>query len=117
MKGRAIDVGVILEKLYANEYFEQKYTDILMEMLIDIPDYFQDRIPAGLPNEVKSAHKVGQIYNGVEGDGSNMTYADSGIVFGEENKFVIVVMNQNIFGVGAIRKIQEITRLFYEYLN
>jgi beta-lactamase class A len=65
------EVGEIFQKLYQGELINQEDKEELLQFLTKTN--FEDRIPKGVPEEVRVAHKIGTL-TGV--------YSDAGIVYG-----------------------------------
>lgn len=89
------------------------------EMLAAMTDtYLEDRIPAGLPPDVRVAHKTGSYYDEVSGG----SFGDAGIVFekndDEREEYFIVILSD---GVGnepdARTAMREMSRAAYESLS
>ncbi len=106
------DIGKLLENLYKNNYLNSQNTEYLIEMMVDVANWLQDRIPKGLPSDIEVAHKVGQI----ETDGG-VVFADSGIIFGKKKDFILVFINQDVVQEEARLKIIEITKLAYNFFE
>ena len=69
----------------------------------------QNKIPAMLPNGVKTANKTGELDN-VEND--------AGIIYDAANDLVIVFMSQNLSSAGnAQNTIASLSRTIYDYYN
>jgi len=110
--GTAKDIGKLLENLYNNVYLNSQNTEYLVEMMVDVASWLQDRIPAGLPSGIETAHKVGQI----ETD-NGVTFEDCGIIFGKKEDFVLVFVNQDIVQEEARLKAIAITKLAYSFFD
>lgn len=106
------DIGKLLENLYKNNYLNSQNTEYLIEMMVDVANWLQDRIPKGLPSGIEVAHKVGQI----ETDGG-VVFADCGIIFGKKKDFILVFINQDVVQEEARLKIIEITKLAYNFFE
>ena len=69
----------------------------------------QNKIPAMLPDGVKTANKTGELDN-VEND--------AGIIYDAANDLVIVFMSQNLSSAGnAQNTIASLSRTIYDYYN
>ena len=66
---------------------------------------FEDRIPAGLPDGARVAHKVGTETN---------SFSDAGIIFGE-SPFVLVMMSDGALKTEADQALVEMTKLIWEF--
>ncbi len=111
-EGTAKDVNKLLNGLYNKKYLSAESNQLLLDMMVDVASKFQDRIVAGVPQDIKVAHKIGEIDtdNGV-------TYADAGIVYGQNQDFILVIMNQDVEQEVATEKIVQITQAVYKFLE
>lgn len=64
------------------------------------------KIPAGIPKGVEVANKTGE---------TDVTQHDAAIVFGPKTDYILCVMSW--YDGNAIRVIQDISKLVYEYLS
>ncbi len=104
----ADDVLLMLEKVVEPSFTSP---ELSKEMLASMTDTdFEDRIPAGLPPDVRVAHKIGSFES---------SFSDAGIVFykdpdGKERHYFIVGLTAGI-GEGTARAaIQEISAAAHE---
>jgi len=97
------DMGLFWQKFYQGDLVNDLHQQEMLAFLTDTA--FEDRIPAGVPDEVRVAHKVGtEIGN----------FADTGIVFGPES-FVLVIITRNAREAEALEAIPQITRKVWEF--
>lgn len=96
------DIGLFFKKLYAGGVVSRTSRDEIIEALTETA--FEDRIPAGVPEGVKVAHKIGT-------EAGNCS--DAGIVFSSK-PFVLVVMSKNASQDQALAVTPEITRIVFE---
>ena len=101
-------VANIFEELYKQEILSKEANDFLLNLLKNITPAQNDRIPAGVPTSIEVAHKIGTL---------TRTYQDAGIVYGEKNDYLIVVLNEDIEPSIARNKIKKISEVTYQYLN
>jgi len=104
----AKEVGEFFNGLYNYKYLSPEYNDYLLDLLCSIIPSQNDRIPAGLPEGTKAAHKIG-TWIGIHQDG--------GIVYSDEYDFIIVVLNKNTSVVEGREIISQITNATWEYLQ
>lgn len=80
------EVGLLFEKLMTGKILSKTHREELLGFLTDT--VFEDRIPAGVPEGTRVAHKVGTDLG---------VYHDAGIVFASPpvGGFVMVVMSKN----------------------
>lgn len=99
----ANDVSLMLQKIADPAYTS---LELSQEMLSTMTDTFsEDRIPAGLPQDVQVAHKIGTYEN---------NFSDAGIVTykspdGSEKQYFIVVFTDGMGETSAQAAIQEIS--------
>lgn len=79
----AADVALFFKKLYRGEV-TRLFREEFLEALTGT--WFEERIPAGVPQGIKVAHKVGT---------EKAVVNDAGIVFVPEKPFVLVILAQN----------------------
>jgi len=108
MEATATDIGRVFELLYTQQYLSEKTTEYLLSLLKSVTPAHNDRIVAGLPEGILAAHKIGTLTE---------TYADAGIVYGDNYDFVIVILNKNIKRDKARKTIQRISEMAYEFHN
>lgn len=103
----AEDVGILLEKLYKGEIVSLESSEKILDLLT--LSKFNNRIPAKLPEEVRVAHKTGEL-SGVRND--------AGVVFFGANPYVIVMMSKNLRGEDdGIENLAEISKIVYDYYS
>ena len=107
-KTSAKAVGDIFEGLYNEEYLTRETNEILMNHLKNVAPWFNNRIVAGVPDDIEVAHKIGNLSD---------VHEDAGIVYSEERDYILVVLNDNIVISEAAETIEEISRVTYGYLN
>lgn len=99
------DIGIMLEKLYNGEIVSLESSEQILDMLAK--SRLNNRIPAKLPEEIKIAHKTGEL-PGVRND--------AGVVFLDGNPYVIVIMSKNLKGEDeGVENLAEISKIVYEY--
>lgn len=101
-------VGQLLENIYNIKYLNSKYNSYLIDLLSNTSENFNDRIVAGVPNDITVAHKIGQLDD---------IYQDAGIVYGNY-PYIIVFLNEKILSYDvASSKIIQISNLVWNYFN
>ena len=91
------DIGLFFRKLYRGELLSTAHQEELLGFLTQTG--FEDRIPSGLPEDVRVAHKIGtEIGN----------YSDAGIVFSQK-PFVLVIISENARESEALESLPKIT--------
>jgi beta-lactamase class A len=104
----AKEVGEAFEGIYNGEYLNKENSEYLLELLSDITPPQNDKIPAGVPEGTRVAHKIGW-WTG--------NYQDAGIVFGEECDYIIVILNRNTTVDQGRSDIVAISRATWEVLQ
>ncbi len=79
----ADDICIFFEKLYNQELVDETYQQMMIEDLTNTK--YEDQIPAGIPEGIQVAHKVGYEERAV---------SDAGIIFVPDNPFTMVIMSQ-----------------------
>ena len=99
---------ILFEKMAKGETVNPAASQSMIDILLD--QKFNEIIPAGLPANVKVAHKTGSI-NGVQ--------HDSGIVFlPDGKKYVLVLLSKKITNEkAAIAAMANVSKLIYEYVT
>lgn len=101
----AEDVGLVLEKLYRGEVVSFETSQSILDMLSK--SQLNNRIPAKLPEDIKIAHKTGEL---------SRVRNDAGVVFLEGNPYVIVLMTKNLEGEDeGVENLAEISKIVYDY--
>jgi beta-lactamase class A len=99
------DIGLFFKKFYSFSPLTRNHRDEIVDYLTKTA--FEDRIPAGVPEEVKVAHKIGNEVN---------SFSDAGIVFGKK-PFILVIMSKDALEKEALEALPEITRIIWEFEN
>lgn len=104
----ASDVLLMLEKIADSSFTSASLSKEMRGSMTNTA--FEDRIPAGLPQDVRVAHKIGTYEN---------SFSDAGVVFyegpnGEEKHYFIVVLVEGAGEANARAAIQEISAATHE---
>jgi beta-lactamase class A len=97
------DIGLFFEKLYQGEILTAEHREEILGYLTDTA--FEDRIPAGVPEEVRVAHKIGTDVR---------TFSDAGIVF-TQKPFILVIMSKDAQEAEALEVLPKITQIVWEF--
>jgi len=99
---------ILFEKMAKGETVDPIASQAMIDILLD--QKFNDIIPAGLPANVKVAHKTGSI-TGVQ--------HDSGIIFlPNGKKYVLVLLSKKITNEkAAVTAMANVSKLIYEYVT
>lgn len=102
----AEDVGMFFKKLYNNEILNEDDTNYFLEMITDT--IFEDWLVAGIPDDIRVAHKYGREVHVVN---------DGGIVFAT-HPFIMVIMSDGVVENEADAIFPDLSRvLFYGQTN
>src|SRR5665647_604535 len=104
----AYDLMLIFEKMAKGKTVNRKASEAMIKILLD--QTFNTIIPAGLPKDVKVAHKTGSI-TGV--------HHDSGIIFlPDGRKYILVLLSKNLEEeTAAVKAMACVSEMIYHYLN
>jgi beta-lactamase class A len=99
---------ILFEKMAKAKMVNAVASQAMISILLD--QKFNDIIPAGLPADVKVAHKTGFI-TGV--------HHDSGIIFlPDGRKYVLVLLSKNLKDEkAAVKMMANVSKLIYEYVT
>jgi len=93
----------LFKKFYEGKLINQEHRDELLQFLTNTD--FEGRIPKGVPEGVRVAHKIGTLAG---------IYSDAGIIFAEE-PFVLVIMSRDARESEALEVLPEITQAVWEF--
>lgn len=96
------DIGLLFRKLYSEGVVYEKDKQEILSFLTDT--IWEDRIPAGVPKEIKVSHKIGTEVGVI---------SDAGIVFAKK-PFVLVIMSEGANEIEAKKALPQITEKIYE---
>lgn len=98
----ADDISLFFKKLYQGEIIKDEFKE---KMLTDLTKTnFEDRIPAGLPQGIRVAHKIGTEVGVV---------SDAGIVFVPDKPFILVILSQKTIAAMAKEKFPQLVNDIY----
>lgn len=102
MSGTSQAHSKLLQLIHTGNFISKKHSQDLIEYMED--QRWRERIPAGVPNDVKVADKPGfwlDIQN------------DAGIVYGPKSTYILVVLSSG----GKADDIAELSEIIYDYLQ
>lgn len=105
-KTTAYDVSVFFEKLYKGQLGGVQNAEKMMDLFKK--QTLNNKLPKLLPEDSIIAHKTGEI--------GHFTH-DAGIVFLENNDYIIVVMSESTNPAGAEERIAQLSKTIYEYFT
>lgn len=101
------DCGALLEAVYRGTCVSEEASEEMLELLLNQQN--TSKIPEGVPDSVQVANKTGE---------TDEIQHDAAIVYGPQTDYILCVMSEGAGGAGiAIRQIQKISAVAYEYLN
>jgi len=100
------DMGIFFRKLYQGSIVSRENRDEIFGFLTKTA--FEDRIPAGVPEEIQVAHKIGTEFG---------NYSDAGIIFANPpaGGFVLVIISKNARESEAFEVLPQITQKVWEF--
>lgn len=96
------EIGLFFRKLWNGTLLKEEYSQEILEHLTET--IYEDRIPAGIPEDIRVAHKVGTEVNVI---------ADAGIVYAPR-PFVLVIMSKGVVEKEARDVFPELARIVWE---
>jgi beta-lactamase class A len=99
------DIGLFFRQLWEGGIVSEAHRDEILGFLTETE--FEDRLPAGLPESVRVAHKIGTEIG---------SFSDGGIVFGSQ-PFVVVVISKNAREGEADQALPQIAQMIWEFEN
>ena len=100
----ACDCGKMLEEVLKGEYVSEEASERILEALRD--QQRTSKIPAGVPGEVKTANKTGELDN---------VDNDAAIVWSPECTYILCIMSSNTGG--RIPEIRKLSSMVYNSIN
>lgn len=101
------DCGHLLYGIYSGNSSEYPYADSMFDLLA--AQTRQNKIPAQMPSDAKTANKTGELDN-VEND--------AGIVYDVDNELILVFMSENLSECGSAQStIASLSRQIFDYYN
>ena len=97
------DIGLFFKKLYQGNLVNRAHQEEWLGFLTDT--IFEDRIPAGIPENIRVAHKIGTEMG---------TFSDAGIIF-SKNPFILVIMSKNARENEATDVLPKVTKAVWEW--
>ncbi|MCL5091106.1 MAG: class A beta-lactamase-related serine hydrolase, partial [Patescibacteria group bacterium] len=99
------DIGLLLEKIYRGQVLNQESREEILSFLTKT--IWEDRIPAGVPADIRVAHKIGTEVGVI---------SDAGIIYGEK-PFVLVIMSEGVNEIEAKKALPDITKKIWEMVE
>lgn len=103
----ASDIGEFFKDLYQKKVVSESVSNRIIDLLS--LSQLNDRIPAGVPDDIKVVHKTGEL-SGIRND--------AGIVYLEGRAYVIVLMSKNLkYEDDGVETLVNISKGVYEYFK
>jgi len=96
------DIGLFFRKLYREQVVSETNRDEILSFLTKT--IWEDRIPAGVPKEVRVAHKIGTEVGVI---------SDAGIVFARE-PYILAILSEGVNEIEAQKALVQISAKIYE---
>lgn len=96
----------ILKSLYFSSLLSKINSQYILDLLTTTK--FTDKLPAGVPNSVRVAHKIGIL--------KDERYQDCGIVYVPKRPYIVCMISKSNDALATIR-MQAVSRLIYEYVS
>lgn len=100
----------ILRSLYLSSYLDRQHSNEILDILTRTN--FTDQIPAGVPNGIKVAHKIGIF----EGASQQPVHNDCGIVYAPSRPYTLCVMVPGSEAT-ARKHAQYLSKMVYGYIE
>ncbi len=101
-----------LRALYLSAYLSHDYSNELLGIMTESP--YSNRIVAGVPKDVKVAHKIG-MYERPDNK-SEQVHSDCGIVYTPNRPYILCVMTEADVNV-ADGQMKAISKMVYDYVS
>lgn len=105
------NLSSIFRSLYLSSYLTKEKSNLLLKILTETK--FADKIPAGVPPEIKVSHKIG-VFEKLDSDSS--VFADCGIVFVPNRPYILCVF-VNGSDQDAQKEIKIVSKMAYEFVS
>jgi len=102
----------VLRALYLSAYLDRENSNKLLDIMTT--SVYRDRLVAGVPKDIKVAHKVG-IYRDPR-DLRTQTHSDCGIVYSKSRPYMLCIMTKSELQESDTF-ISEISKLVYKYVS
>lgn len=101
----------ILRSLYLSSYLHEESSNEILNLLTETP--FNDKLAAGVPSNIKVAHKIGVHLGGNDLDA---VFTDCGIIYVPKRPYILCIM-VNEKEEDARKHMTEVSRIVYDYVS
>ncbi|MGV8086263.1 MAG: serine hydrolase [Candidatus Woesearchaeota archaeon] len=98
----------MLRGLYLSSYLRRPFSELALTLMLETD--FNSQIPAGLPPDIRVAHKVG-FYDFAG------SYHDCGIIYAPNNPYILCIMSTNTTSKEADKVMSEVSRIVYDFIS
>lgn len=99
------EIGIFFRRLYKEKIVSEKHKEEILRFLTKTG--FEDRIPAGLPEGVRIAHKIGTEIG---------VFSDAGIIFPPQKEpFILVIMSKEAKEGEAKEVLPKIAKIVWDF--
>ncbi|MEK6825260.1 MAG: serine hydrolase [Nanoarchaeota archaeon] len=98
----------LFRSLYISSYLRRPFSEFALSLLLHTE--FTSQIPAGLPPDVKVAHKVGI-------NREEKIFHDCGIIYLPKKNYLLCMMSKNSTQEESDRVMSAVSRTIYDYLS
>jgi len=99
-------IGALLEKIYRNQAVSPQSSEAMKQLLFD--QQINDRIPKYLPEDIKVAHKTGEL---------DSIRHDAGIVLSKKSHYIFVFLTDSPQPLDASEKIAVLSKQIFDELE
>ncbi len=96
----------ILKSLYFSSILSKINSHYILDLLTQ--SKFNDKLPAGIPDSVKVAHKIGIL--------NNDSYMDCGIVYVPKRPYIVCMISKSNETMATVR-MQAVSKMIYDYIS
>jgi beta-lactamase class A len=100
----------IMRSLYLSSYIQREHSNLILDALTKTS--FSDKLPAGVPEEVAVAHKIG-VY---DQDSQHPVYSDCGVVYAPNRPYSLCVMTKDLDENTSRQHMQLLSKMVYGYV-
>lgn len=99
----ALDLAIVLERLYTNSCINKKYDTLILNIMKDCTN--NSKIPSKLPPHIKISHKTGEL---------DYIENDAGIIFTPYGDYILIILTEGYNNSVEIQAISEISKIIYD---
>ena len=100
----------ILRSLYLSSYINRDDSNEILSVLTRTD--FPDKLPAGVPRDIRVAHKIGVF----RGDNEHPIYSDCGIIYVPDRPYALCIMTVDLDESTSQKHMQLLSKMVYGYV-